>query len=75
MLMRFSLSSLSVLMFLDLYSSSCSDQDILPAMLDLSLLLQLRLLFGDVYHNIYHSEVFPIPKVSTSKLKFLTSVC
>jgi len=38
-------------MFLDLCSSSSGDQDILFATVDISMLPQLLLLFGGVYHN------------------------
>ena len=38
-------------MFLDLCSFSLGDQDILLAMVDLSVLSQLLLLFGGAYHN------------------------
>jgi len=38
-------------MFIDLCSSSCDDQDILLTTVDLSVLPQLLLLFGGVYHS------------------------
>ena len=44
----------SNVVFLDLCSSSCGDQDILLATIDLPVLLQLLLLFGGVYHNNNH---------------------
>jgi len=48
---KFSPSPPSNLVFLDLCSSSCDDQGILLAMIDLSVLPQLLLLFDGVYHN------------------------